>query len=113
MQHHSQDPGYSASPKPEIRIAPAPMMCSRLWRCIIEQGNMILFDIKNKYCKLTSHYRLIHNIYTPRLLKIGEGFEFMIDSVFINKLTYQLKTRKYGIESYRANEAFPSSFLCN
>ncbi|RNA18653.1 hypothetical protein BpHYR1_040037 [Brachionus plicatilis] len=33
MQHHSQDPGYSASPQPEIRfwrmqhnIAPAPMM---------------------------------------------------------------------------------------
>ncbi|RNA39247.1 hypothetical protein BpHYR1_025630 [Brachionus plicatilis] len=46
MQHHSQDPGYSASPQPEIRfwrmqhnIAPAPMICSRLWRCIIEQGN--------------------------------------------------------------------------
>ncbi|RNA25701.1 hypothetical protein BpHYR1_035409 [Brachionus plicatilis] len=48
MQHHSQDPEYSASPQPEIRfwrmqhnIAPAPMMCSRLWRCIIEQGNTI------------------------------------------------------------------------
>ncbi|RNA24354.1 hypothetical protein BpHYR1_027193 [Brachionus plicatilis] len=59
MQHHSQDPGYSASPQPGIRfwrmqrnIAPAPMMCSRLWRCIIEQGNTLKSRNKNDRCKM-------------------------------------------------------------
>ncbi|RNA23860.1 hypothetical protein BpHYR1_048051 [Brachionus plicatilis] len=51
-----QDPGYSASPQPEIRfwrmqhnIAPAPMMCSSLWLCIIEPGNTHRFYLFNTF----------------------------------------------------------------
>ncbi|RNA17913.1 hypothetical protein BpHYR1_050733 [Brachionus plicatilis] len=44
MQHHSQglDIVHCHNPKygfGACNTTPAPMMCSRLWRCIIEQGN--------------------------------------------------------------------------